>query len=335
VGGATAITGILQFMSTTKTIITTASVLAALAVGTAVYEVRETSQAETALATATKENAALRERVQREAARTAEVEKKFRSAEALAASLQKSADEIEAAKKTAEQLKQTAPAKAGANPAGNFFVDVVMTNPEYQELNAKHNHSSLRFTYGPLYRKLGLSPEQIANFEAAMDEQEQSTMDAFLAARSQEVSYEDPSLAQLKAADAKPVDDKLRATLGDAGFEEFNAYKKTMDSRAAVDSLASALYYTETPLTAGQADQLTQLVAANTGKRSVDAAGTTTFGEVDWDKVYAQAQGILSSSQLNLLQAVGEKKRTEDKLAALSGKLINEVMANSNKTSGN
>ena len=108
-----------------------------------------------------------------------------------------------------------------------------------------------------------------------------------------------------------------------------------MDSRAAVDSLASALYYTETPLTAGQADQLTQLVAANTGKRSVDAVGMTTLGEIDWDKVSTQAQGILSSSQLNLLQAYREKKRTEDKLAALSVRLTNEAMANSNKTSGN
>ena len=100
-----------------------------------------------------------------------------------------------------------------------------------------------------------------------------------------------------------------------------------MDSRAAVDSLATALYYTETPLTAGQADQLTQLVAANTGKRSVDAVGITTFGEIDWDKVSAQAQGILSSPQLSLLQVVGEKQRTEDKLGALSVKLTNAAMA--------
>ena len=335
IGGASAVTSVLTFMSTTKTIITAASVLAALAVGTAVYEVRETRQAETVLAKATQENAALRERLQGEAARTAEIEKKARSAEALAASLKKSADEADAARKLVEQAKQAAAAKSGAGPAGNFFVDVVMTNPEYQELNARHNHSLLRFTYGPLYRKLGLSTQQIANFEAAMDEQEQTCSDALLAARSQQVSYEDPSLAPLKASVFKPADDKLRATLGDAGFEQYTAYRKTMDSRAAVDSLATALYYTETPLTAGQADQLTQLVAANTGKRSVDAVGITTLGEIDWDKVSTQAQGILSSPQLNLLQAVGEKQRTEDKLGALSVKLTNVAMADSSKTSGN
>jgi len=335
IGSASTVTGILHFMSTTKTIITATSVLAALALGTAFYEFSETRQAETALTTVMQENASLHERLQTEAARAAEIEGKLRSAEALAALLKKSGDESEAAKKTAEQAKQVAAAKSSASPAGNFFVDVVMTNPEYQELNARHNHSSLRFTYGPLYRKLGLSPQQIANFEAAMDEQEQTSMDAFLAARSEKVSYEDPGLSQLKASVAKPADDKLRTTLGDAGFEQYNAYKKTMESRSAVDSLATALYYTETPLTAGQADQLTQLVAANTGKRSVDAVGMTTLGEIDWDKVSTQAQGILSSSQLNLLQAYREKKRTEDQLGALSVRLTNEAMAKANKISGN
>ena len=127
----------------------------------------------------------------------------------------------------------------------------------------------------------------------------------------------------------------MLAVLGDSGFEQYKAYMKTVSARSSVDAFASALYYTETPLTAGQAEQLAQLVATNTGKTEPDASGISYRGDIDWAKISVQAKDVLNSSQLDVLQALAERDRLRQQVSALSRKLTNEAIANSNKASGN
>jgi RNA polymerase sigma factor (sigma-70 family) len=334
--GASTAFHLLHFMSTTKTIIATTSALAAVALGTALYEIRETHQIQSTLAIATQENATLRDRLQREAQRSAEIEKNLRTAEALAASLQKSADEAAAAKKSAQQTNQTATAKASANPAGDAQMQLLMTNQEYRDLNIRLSRTSLRFTYGPLYRKLGLTPQQIADFEAAKTDQQQTSMDTIAAAQAQGISVNDSRLSPLIEPSFKAIEDKLRVALGDSGVEQYKAYQKMIMARTSVDSLASALYYTETPLTADQADQLTQSIASNTGKSSApDTTGIVRSGETNWDKVSVQAEAFLNSSQLATLQALAERKLIQRQISELSRKLTNAAIATPAKTSSN
>ena len=190
--GVSSITSVLTFMSTTKTIITTTSVLAAFAVGTAVFESREARQVQAGLAASVQENASLRERLQHEAARAAAIEGRLRSAEELAASLKATSGDAEVAKKTAAQMKQVSTQKPGAKAIADVQFDMLMNNPEYQELSTKQYRSSLRFLFGPLYNKLGLSAAQIADFEEAKIEQQQASMDVFAAARAQGLSPADP-----------------------------------------------------------------------------------------------------------------------------------------------
>jgi len=322
-GSATAAAGVMHFMSTTKVVIASASALAALALGTAVYEVREARQVQTALVASAQENVSLRERLQREAKRADENEKNLHSAEALAASLQKSVGEIEAGKNTTAQAKPTAIARSASSQ-----MDLLLTNLHYQELAAQEYHSSLRFLFGPLYRKLGLNTQQIADFETAKAEQQQAQMDVFAAARAESLTPADPRLALLNDTANKVGEDRMRSALGDAGYEQYKAYAKTAYSRASVDSLASALYYTEVPLTAGQADQLTTLVAVNTGKTTPPGAdGISLRAEIDWANVSVQAKYILAPSQLEVLQALAERDRVQQQVSALTRKLTDAAIA--------
>ena len=309
-GSTTTIASLLHFMSASKTIIATTSALAVLALGTAVYEIKETQRGQAALAAAAQENVSLRERL--------------RSAEELTANLQKNMGEV--AKRAAVQAKPATVAQS-PNPARSARFDLLMTNPEYLDLNLKLARNAYRFRFGPLYRKLGLNSQQITDFEAALDEQQQVIDDAINAARAQGLSPNEPRLGQLIEPTINAQQDKLRAILGDSGFAEYKTYKKTAAYRASADSLASALYYTGAPLTAEQADQLTQVVSVNTRTTPVKfASGTIDRAETNWEKVSAQAKTMLSSSQFDALQTVIERERIRRQLGDLQDKLTNAAI---------
>jgi len=305
-GGTAAAFNPWHLMSSTKALIAAASVAVGLALGTAFYESHEAHRAQAALAAASQEDAGLRDHLQRAGAQIEETEKKLRASEARAASLQKSADE--AARKSAAQAAQVA-ATRQASSTDKTTMDILMANPEYKELASKVFRISLRFSFGPLYRRLGFSPQQISEFEAAMAEYREAGWDVLGAGRSQGLAFNDPLLAKLSTSAWKDAWEKLKIVLGEAGQNEYKAYNRTIAARLSVDALAAAIYYTEAPLTAGQADQLAQLVAANTGKSLVTANGIPNYAPVDWDKVTMQAGAFLSSTQLEALQAVADKKR--------------------------
>lgn len=313
-----------HIMSSTKIVIAAASVAVGLALGTALYERHEAHRAQAALAAAGQENAGLRDHLQRAGAQIEEAGKKLRAAEALAASLKKSADE--AARKAAAQATQVAAARP-ALPTDKTTIEILMSNPEYFALQSKVYRNSLRFRFGPLYRKLGFSPQQISEFEAAQVEYKEAGWDVLAAARTQGLAYGDPLLAKLNTPAWKNAGEKLKMILGEAGGDEYKAYIKTVDARPSVDALAATLYYTEAPLTADQADQLAQLVATNTGKVSVAATGNANYAVVDWDKITMQAGAFLSSTQLQALQAVAIKRSSEEELSTLARKLTDSALA--------
>ena len=322
-GSTAAAFNLWHFMSSTKIVIAAASVAVGLALSSALYERHEAHRAQAALAVAGQENAGLHDRLQREATQIEETERKLRADEALVASLQQNADE--AARKAATQAAQVATARQARLP-DKSVTDIIRTSPEYVALYIQYFRNDLRLKYGPLYHQLGFSPEQISEFEAALVEQKEAIGDVFNATRSQGLAYNDPVLAKLIAPAQQDAEEKLKTVLGEAGEIEFKAYKKTFNARPSVDALAAALYYTEAPLTAQQADQLVQLVAANTGKGSVTATGDTNYAPIDWDKVTMQARTILSSTQLEGLQVVADNQRLAAKLSMLASQLTNSAL---------
>ena len=90
----------------------------------------------------------------------------------------------------------------------------------------------------------------------------------------------------------------LREVLGDTAYPELQNYERTSALRGVARDLAGELYFTEAPLGARQADQLTEIVGASRGEQG---------GQVDWKYILAEAKSraVLSPEQLAVL---AEKK---------------------------
>lgn len=305
-------------MSTTKTLVATTSAIAILAVSNAVYENQEARQAQTSLATATQEIATLRGREQVAEQRAIELEAKVRTLESAAT-----------AAKTASPSKA---AGSGQLASVDVQMEMLLANPEYQELSLKSELAGLRFRYGPLYQKLGLSAQQIADFESALIEKQQLIHDARFSAMNQGMSLNDPSLAKVFESPLKAMKDKLTAILGEDGYTQYDAYKNTASARSTADNLASSLYYTDSPLTADQADKLTAIVAANTTKTSPDAKTALVQETIDWNKVAAQTAEILQTDQQATLSAMIERDRVRKELFAVQKKLTNKAISSGSAT---
>jgi hypothetical protein len=148
-----------------------------------------------------------------------------------------------------------------------------------------------RGMYSGLYRELALSDEQARTFEDIMMS---GVTSGFTGDPATSVILEpSPRLPEAEK------DARLRELLGVAGFQRFKEYGNSRDSRPA--QVASALYYTDTPLTGAQGEQLSQLfVEANKLSR-----GKKEFViEAYWAPVLAGAATFLSSPQMAALQGV-------------------------------
>jgi hypothetical protein len=108
-------------------------------------------------------------------------------------------------------------------------------------------------------------------------------------------------------------EEELKALLGDAGFEQFAAYQHTVPARDTATNLASLLASTDSPLSAGQAQQLTTVLATSSPRQAPS--------QFDWVSVYANAQGILSPAQLEMLRSMGSQAQAwQNVVAAMAPK---------------
>lgn len=323
-GSATA--HFITIMSTTKVIVSVTGAIALLAIGTAVHEFTMARDAKAAAVSRNEEYAGLQRQLAKERQRTVEAETRLQAAEErLAAVSSRAAEAVASGRQTPGAKRGTAGGLVAAESAAADTkaspLEVLAVSPEYQQLALKIQRAGFPLTYGPLYRLLNLSPQQVTAFENLVADQSQNYMDMIAAARAQGVSATDQSLAALR----KPVDSafgkKLAALLGDDGAKQFSSYLKTVDARATVDTLAGNLYYTDTPLTLTQADQLTSIVAANTSSLKVNGV-MVAQKETNWDAVMTQAQAVLAPPQLTTLQLLQEKARLLQQMSTLSAALL-------------
>jgi RNA polymerase sigma factor (sigma-70 family) len=318
-GGAATFLG---FMSTTKSLIAVAALVVAAGVGSAVYEAGAAHDAKTALESTRRELKAAH-------AQSAVLRQQLGVSEqgAAAASARVAALEKELA---AARGKATPAAPSGAATRA-AEMGVPWTNPDYSRAYVAKYRAELRLKYAPLYRALGLSPEQIAQFEAALADTMQAVTDIWAAAGAQGVNTAHDSaaattVAKMTSDPYKERNDKLRALLGDAGFTQFLQFDapNAQTARDVVNSLAANMYTSETPLTAPQGEQLTQIIARNT--RIVNTPMASDGGkpvyritpETDWTAVSAQAQGLLSEPQLAVLRNLTEQQRLSAELIQVS-----------------
>ncbi len=247
----------LAFMSTSKSFVGAIGMLAAVALGTAVYQTAALHRRDIALANATADRESLQAKLREgESRATAATEiESLRS------------DDLAAFRRYKEDMaSQRALAKQRATEAKEIYVaqERFVLSPAIQQRAAQQFRANLSLRYGPLYVALRFSPDEISKFEAVMNDKFWTMSDLVSAAKA--TGLPDTATTNIKKQALDLVDEKLLAELGESKYREYLQYDLVVDTRELTDALASKVYYSNSPLSAQQADKLTELLAANRTK---------------------------------------------------------------------
>jgi RNA polymerase sigma factor (sigma-70 family) len=309
-------TGVLSFMTTTKLVTGLACIVAAASVGTLVWQNRRMDDLRVEAVSLREENARLSATA---LAGDAAKQRSDRS-QRMAGSTASAASEKETLRGENTSAANSGEVKVAADPVkavADRLVPVLL-DPAYQDLSLKVHRTALPMTYGAFYRKQRLSTEQISRLEGLLTERKQNQIDLLVAAQTQGMSIDDPSLPRLNSTE---TDVALRALLGESGYGEFERYERTLSAREEVERVAAGVYYTETPLSLVQGEALAEIIAANT--KAGPAQGLVALpGEVDWQAVYADAANVLSPAQLQAMRTLKEKAALDQKFLSLRMKLL-------------
>jgi len=215
--------------------------------------------------------------------------------------------------------------------AGAGFM-AIMASPQFQRLMAIQQKGMLDGVYAPLFKALNLSPQQLEQFKNLMVQRQQAAMDAVQAAREQGINpRSDPAAFQQAVAQAQAtVDSQIQATLGDAGYAQYQQYQATLPQRNTVNQLEQSLSYTATPLTGDQASQLVQILAqaapspgSASGQGNPMAALFPGGGPMGGggagitEQAVTLAQGVLSAPQLQALQQLQQQQLVRQQMQQL------------------
>ena len=223
---------------------------------------------------------------------------RVRSVELETARLQKAADEARAV--------VVAPPASVWDPTdeGRAFLG---RNPGVKRALADYVNASLRFQYAPMYRSLGWTEEQIRRFEETRGRGH--TM-GYPTGNGKSMSM--PNGAKYEAAEYQ--NDLKAAVGGEANMRRYSEFIRVAQARGVAADVASALYFTDTPLTPEQADHVVQILVNS--RNSGPAAKTAAY---DWNAVMAKSEGILSAAQLEVFAAKRARDLFDNALNRASG----------------
>ncbi len=225
----------------------------------------------------------------------------------------------------------------------NFMA--MMEQPEMQRLVAVQQKAALDARYSALFKSLNLTPEQLDKFKNLLVEKRTAMMDVMAAAREQGINPRTDRAAFDKlVSDAQAeVDASIRSTVGDAGFNQYQDFEKTVPQRNVVNQLEQRLSYSSTPLTSAQSEQMVAILAATAtargGNRAIPApltnAGAGMFGAFPGgtpqitDATINQSLGVLAGPQVDALRQLQQEQQAQ---AALSAAMRDQFRNRGNST---
>ena len=273
-----------QFMSATKTAAGIAIILGCVAVGLLHHEqalIRtEQARADSSVAD-----------YHVTLAQILNVQKALQAAQADSEEMAKTTLETETPQKS---IPGTVPAVIGQQAAlaekGQKPTEVNWTlsqNPEVRAALSTWMKSAFDATQGAFYRSAGLTLQQISSLQDLLLQQNINLGSATVTLRPKDVPL-------------SAIYDSIHDVLGDTAYQQFQQYQRTQLVRTIAVGLAGAVYNTDTPLSAQQADQLTQILANNSP--SYLQGGTALPNSVNWNAALTQAQYFLTPQQLAALK---------------------------------
>jgi hypothetical protein len=276
----------------------------ALAMGWAWQANRAKCERQQTLAAAVRQRAAL-------VGETRGVEGRIATAERERAELQTTLDGLRAA-----QVAASAPAaakKSAPAPAGPSTDELLAQEPKLQMLYLASQRAGLATRYGPLFEALHLTSEQIAKFEDHILKRAEQRLDLESAMQALPGADNDRAAATLARQSAEEFQAAQIELLGADDYQQLRQYERSLPVRTLiVDRLGGELAATATPLTAPQAELLTQALA-NASSR-YQKGGVASKDTINWEAVLAQTPGLLSAAQLETFKATVVREQISNKI---------------------
>jgi len=310
------------FIAATKTIAMTTlqktivAAALALAAGTGVYAVHQSSQLRAQIQTLQQERAPL-------AAQLQQLEQEHKQAAQQLAALTEENARLKSGPSATELLKlrgqvgvlrqRAATNDAKAAPASGLAK--MMSDPAMREYIRQAQVEKFRSMYADLFKELKLTPEQTDQFLQISVNKASTYLAKYLA----------PAQGAPEQAPAEPSSDsgsQLQALLGDAGYARYKEYSDEIPARTTLSLLNSQLG--ENPLSSEQSASLLQVVKAEPGELTVGIMGAP-------DKAFSGSQADIDGF---LEQVAASNQRIEqqaanfltaDQQAALNTVLTNAV----------
>lgn len=189
----------------------------------------------------------------------------------------------------------------------------IMANalPSSPQSRAAQEGIRVRLRFHALYDQLGLSAAQIAQFEATVIAQGGGS-GIFTSI----VAAPDEQQLMLESM-ARQLDKAVRATLGDSAVATVRDFVATTELREVAEKLAVHTFYTDTPLTAAQSDQLVQIFRdCRTDSNPVVRIDPET---VDWTLALQRAEAVLSPVQMTALRALTDFRLFDQEFKRATG----------------
>ncbi len=256
IAGGGAIGGLLNLMTTTKSITAAATLAALVAIGTAVYEAGVAREGSRALANSNAERSALQKRLD-------EGNRKLGTV----------GDGQESRKIEVGGPRDGAAAqgKRGSSPFSPE-VEKVLSRPELRKLYLQRVVLRTKEEYGRFFASAGLTPSQQDAFANLFAARENGNLDLFESLRSQNMLT--PAGMSQAAAEgtqalinqeagkiAADFSEGMNDLLGPKLNAECQQFSAGLGARGTVDQLTAQLAATDSPLSPQQADQLAQVIA--------------------------------------------------------------------------
>jgi hypothetical protein len=202
----------------------------------------------------------------------------------------------------------SAPSAPGANN-GLAALLQLMGNPAMQKQMGALASLRLDGQFGPLFKALNLSADQVSQFKSLLEEKEMVGFDSMSAAQQQGIDPKtDPrGFFQAVAEAEKSVDGQISTLLGGSGFDQFQQYLNTVPARNTALVMTQSLSYTATPLTDSQSAQVIDIL---THDGTAALPPTNPFAVLNGDlgviklndQGVSQLQAALAPAQLQALK---------------------------------
>lgn len=199
-------------------------------------------------------------------------------------------------------------------------LSALMASPEFAKAMNLQQRAGLDARYATLFKQLNLPTAELEKLKNLLVERQTARMDVMNAARENGLNPREnrDEISKLVADSQAEVDANIKATLGDARFNQYQRFETTQPQRNLVSQLDQRLSYSSTPLSSTQSDFLVTALASGNPPNAGSQTGSGNWGGGNRatisDTVLQQAQNVLSPDQLAALKQLQIEQQAQQKV---------------------